>query len=59
MTEVDHQSGRYIVSYIPVEVGIYNVHILWNGREIPGESPVHRAKRKAEVVKVVVYPCDR
>ena len=35
MTEID-QSGRYIVSYIPVEVGVYNITILWNGREVAG-----------------------
>ena len=36
MTEIDH-SGRYIVSYIPVEVGVYNISILWNGREVAGK----------------------
>ncbi len=33
---MDH-SGRYVVSYIPVEVGIYNVRVNWNGREIAGK----------------------
>ena len=33
-------NGRYVVTYVPVEVGKYKVSIKWNGREIEG-SPFH------------------
>ena len=28
--------GRYTVYYTPVEVGLYNISIRWNGKEIEG-----------------------
>jgi len=28
--------GRYMVYYTPVEVGLYNISIKWNGKEIEG-----------------------
>jgi len=28
--------GRYTVYYTPVEVGLYNIAIKWNGKEIEG-----------------------
>ncbi|KAK2172345.1 hypothetical protein NP493_968g02016 [Ridgeia piscesae] len=33
-------SGRYLVTYVPVEAGQYDVNIKWNGYEIEG-SPFH------------------
>lgn len=33
-------NGRYMVTYVPVEVGRYKVLVKWNGREIEG-SPFH------------------
>ena len=29
-------AGRYSVSYIPVESGVYVIHVKWNGRPVPG-----------------------
>jgi len=29
-------SGRYTVYYTPVEVGLYNIAVKWNGKEIEG-----------------------
>lgn len=38
---IDQEAGgRYKVSYTPVEVGTFNVHVRWNGQEIVG-SPFH------------------
>jgi len=28
--------GRYTVYYTPVEVGLYNISVKWNGKEIEG-----------------------
>ena len=29
--------GQYAVTYIPVEVGMFDVQVKWNGTELPGE----------------------
>ena len=29
--------GQYAVTYIPVEVGLFNIQVKWNGKEIPGK----------------------
>lgn len=29
-------TGRYKVTYIPVECGIYRITVKWNGREVDG-----------------------
>lgn len=34
-------SGRYVVTYVPVEVGHYSVYVKWNGRPIEGEEWHH------------------
>ena len=40
-TSVEEESpGRYLVTYTPREVGLFDVRVLWNGREVPG-SPFH------------------
>ncbi|XP_078312683.1 filamin-A-like isoform X1 [Crassostrea virginica] len=39
-TNVDKSGDKYIVNYTPVEVGIFNIRILWNQKQIPG-SPFH------------------
>jgi len=31
-------SGRYLVTYVPVEAGQYDVNIKWNGYEIEGTT---------------------
>ncbi|XP_013775194.1 LOW QUALITY PROTEIN: filamin-A-like [Limulus polyphemus] len=36
----EEEDGIFIVSYVPQEVGIFDVRVLWNGRELPG-SPYH------------------
>ena len=33
-----NSQGQYNVTYTPVEVGIYIVHVRWNGRDIEGEA---------------------
>ena len=32
--------GQYAVTYIPVEVGMFDVQVKWNGKELPGEWTV-------------------
>ncbi|XP_050389012.1 filamin-B isoform X3 [Patella vulgata] len=44
--------GNYYVSYMPVEVGTYDVFIKWNGRDIHG-SPFHPKIVDARKVRVV------
>ncbi|XP_059143816.1 filamin-B-like, partial [Physella acuta] len=44
--------GQYKVTYIPVEVGLFDVYVRWNGKEIPG-SPFHPKVVDARKVKVV------
>ncbi|XP_062567856.1 filamin-C-like isoform X1 [Saccostrea cucullata] len=39
-TTVERAGEKFIVNYTPVEVGIFNIGILWNGTPIPG-SPFH------------------
>ena len=40
-TSVEEEApGRYLVTYTPREVGLFDVRVLWNGREVPG-SPFH------------------
>lgn len=29
-------AGRYLVHYMPMEVGIFKVSLKWNGREMAG-----------------------
>ena len=29
---------KYKVSYIPVETGLYNIHVKWNGRDLEGKE---------------------
>ncbi|KAK0041431.1 filamin-C-like isoform X2 [Biomphalaria pfeifferi] len=44
--------GQYRVTYIPVEVGLFDVYVRWNGKEIPG-SPFHPKVVDPRKVKVV------
>nr|XP_034327979.1 filamin-A isoform X5 [Crassostrea gigas] len=39
-TTVERAGDKSVVQYIPVEVGIFNISIMWNGQHIPG-SPFH------------------
>lgn len=39
-TTLEQREGRYIVSYVPVEVGVFTLVVTWNGKDIPG-SPFH------------------
>ena len=38
--EEEDTPGQYLVTYTPREVGLFDVRVLWNGREVPG-SPFH------------------
>ncbi|ESO03706.1 hypothetical protein HELRODRAFT_173407 [Helobdella robusta] len=44
--------GRYLVSYIPVEPGFFNIIVKWNGREIEGSPfrPRINALQKVGVI---------
>ncbi|XP_012945870.1 filamin-B, partial [Aplysia californica] len=44
--------GQYRVTYIPVEVGLFDVMVRWNGKDIPG-SPFHPKIVDARKVKVI------
>ena len=35
-TTLEQKEGRYIVSYVPVEVGVFTLVVTWNGKDIPG-----------------------
>lgn len=35
-TTVERAGDKSVVQYIPVEVGIFNISIMWNGQHIPG-----------------------
>lgn len=37
---INEEGGIYKVAFVPEEVGVFDVRILWSGREIPG-SPYH------------------
>ena len=45
-------SGRYLVTYVPVEVGQYNVIIKWNGYEIEGTNQLYPVLSADDL-----YPC--
>ena len=38
--EITEDSGSFHVTYIPKEVGVFDVGVAWDGRDIPG-SPFH------------------
>ncbi|RUS75786.1 hypothetical protein EGW08_016447, partial [Elysia chlorotica] len=44
--------GQFKVTYIPVEVGLFSIHVKWNGKEIPG-SPFYPKVVDSRKVKVV------
>lgn len=44
--------GQYAVTYIPVEVGLFDVQVKWNGKELHG-SPFHPKVVCARKVQVV------
>ncbi|CAE1275410.1 FLNA [Acanthosepion pharaonis] len=45
-------NGIYTVTYVPVEVGLYDVQVKWNSKEIQG-SPFHPKIVNARKVRVV------
>ncbi|XP_052216529.1 filamin-B-like isoform X2 [Dreissena polymorpha] len=44
--------GSYTVTYVPVETGIFNVNLSWNGTDIPG-SPYHPKVVDVRKVRVI------
>lgn len=44
--------GVYAVTYIPVETGLFDVNVSWNGTDIPG-SPYHPKVVDARKVKII------
>ncbi|KAL3847647.1 hypothetical protein ACJMK2_018549 [Sinanodonta woodiana] len=50
---VDPQpNGNYTITYIPVETGMFDVSVKWNGEEIPG-SPYHPRIVDPTKVKII------
>ncbi|KAH7961849.1 hypothetical protein HPB52_012689 [Rhipicephalus sanguineus] len=37
LTIEEEEEGIYVVSYLPIEIGVFDVHIRWNGKDIPGK----------------------
>jgi len=33
---LEQGDGKFIVKYIPVEVGVFTLAVTWNGKDIPG-----------------------
>ncbi|XP_034327978.2 filamin-A isoform X5 [Magallana gigas] len=50
-TTVERAGDKSVVQYIPVEVGIFNISIMWNGQHIPG-SPFHPKVIDARKVRI-------
>ncbi|GAU89920.1 hypothetical protein RvY_02412-2 [Ramazzottius varieornatus] len=48
----EKSQGVYKVTYLPPEVGVYDIKIVWNGKEIPG-SPFHPKVFDPTKVRVV------
>lgn len=46
------EEGTYVVSYLPIEVGVFDVHIRWNGKDIPG-SPFHPKVTDPQKVRAI------
>ena len=35
---MDQQAdGTFMVTYIPVETGFFDINVTWNGKELPGK----------------------
>lgn len=32
----EEEEGVYTVSYLPLEIGVFDVHVRWNGKDVPG-----------------------
>lgn len=39
---INEDNGVFKVTFMPVDVGVYDVHVEWNGKQVPG-SPFHPA----------------
>ncbi|XP_023244649.1 filamin-B-like [Centruroides sculpturatus] len=48
----EEEEGIYIVTYIPQEVGVFDIRILWNGREVAG-SPFHPRIVNPQKVRII------
>lgn len=33
---IEKENDLFHVTYVPLEVGVFDVRVLWNGREVPG-----------------------
>lgn len=49
---VQEKAGLFRVTYTPQEVGVFDVRVLWNGRDIPG-SPFHPRVVSPRKVRVI------
>lgn len=35
---IEKENSLYHVTYVPLEIGVFDVRVLWNGRDIPGKQ---------------------
>ncbi|EEC09954.1 conserved hypothetical protein [Ixodes scapularis] len=40
LTVEEEDEGVYSVSYLPLEIGVFDIHIRWNGKDVPGKLRV-------------------
>ncbi|KAK3094337.1 hypothetical protein FSP39_000435 [Pinctada imbricata] len=50
-TTIEREGDQFVVTYVPVEVGLFDINITWNGRDIPG-SPYHPKVLDARKIKI-------
>uniref|UniRef100_T1J4U2 Calponin-homology (CH) domain-containing protein n=1 Tax=Strigamia maritima TaxID=126957 RepID=T1J4U2_STRMM len=43
--------GLYVITYVPQEVGVFDVRVMWNGKEVAG-SPFHSRIVNSRKIKV-------
>ncbi|CAG2105929.1 unnamed protein product [Medioppia subpectinata] len=49
---IEKEDELYHVTYVPLEIGVFDVRVLWNGRDIP-ESPFHPRIVNLQKVRVI------
>ena len=53
----EKSQGVYKVTYLPPEVGVYDIKIVWNGKEIPGnKSKIISEKQLLIFIKLIKFP---
>lgn len=52
LTIEEEEEGIYVVSYLPIEIGVFDVHVRWNGKDVPG-SPFHPKVADPQKVRAI------